>query len=140
MFDEALARLTPERWDEIAAALAAVEADGAFTRGWSSTEPHFPGDTHHFPFPLYKDAVRRLTRSLSEGELTIAFDWMRWPGFTEHWAAERFAAGSSADALRLVITAVRGERFSDGFIESLLETGRLQAAVRRLLEARPTPS
>jgi hypothetical protein len=140
VFEARLAQLAPERWREIESALAAIDAaEGAFTEGWSSADPKFPGDSHHFPYPIYTPAVDALVRSLGAGDLTVAFDWMRWPGFTEHWPAERFRDGSAADALRLVVTAIRGERFSDGFIESLLVRGILQAAVRRLLDARPTP-
>jgi hypothetical protein len=138
--DAQLARVSAERWEAIATALAAVEAHGRFTDGWSSTAPKFPGDTNHFPFPLYTEAVRALVGALGESGLTVRFSWMDWPGFTEHWAADRFAHGTAADAARLVTTALRGERFSDGFLENLLEGGVLQAAVRRLLDGRPTPS
>jgi hypothetical protein len=133
-----LARVTPDRWAEIETALDAVEAAGAPYASWSSSEPHFPGDAHHFPFPIYTDAVRALIHTLGGEDLLVFFDWMNWPGFTDRWPAERFASGSVADAARLVTTAMRGERFSDGFIESLLIGGVLQAAVRRLLDARPT--
>lgn len=135
-----LAEITPERWAAIAAALAAVEAEGRFTNGWSSTEPKFPGDTHHFPYPLYTDAVEGLIRTLGQRDLIVHFTWMEWPGFLENWPAERFVAGPVADSARLITNAIRGERFSDGFIEALLEKGILQAAIRRLLAARPTPS
>lgn len=131
-----LSRVTTERWAEIEAALEAVEAAGAPHAEWSSTEPTVPGGPRHFPFPIYTPPVHALIRALGAEDLTIVFDWMHWPGFTDHWPAERFATGSIADAARLVTNAMRGERFSDGFIESLLGAGVLQAAVRRLLAAR----
>ena len=44
------------------------------------------------------------------------------------------------DAVRMATAVLRSERFSDGSIEGALRDGTLQAAVRRVLRARPAPA
>ena len=64
--------------------------------------------------------------------LVVPFDWPEW------YSPDRFPAGAglesapAADAVRLITSFVRGERFSDGAVLDGLATGVIPAAIDRL--------
>lgn len=77
-----------------------------------------------------------LVRELYEaGLVTNRFDWVEWNAGSGTWDAERTAGVSIADAVRLITTIVRGDRFNEGLLDSKLADGTLPAAVQRVLDA-----
>jgi len=135
-FDAVLARATPEQWAELAAALAGLEASGPPYADWSPQRRSDSG-VLTLPYPTYRPAAERLRRAA--GAFVVVFPWPDWRGGERYAEPSALADAPVHDALRLVTRALRGERFSDGHLESELDAGLLQAAVKRLLDARPTP-
>jgi hypothetical protein len=128
---EAVLRAAPaERWDSLAAAVAAVEAappGGHVT--WAGGERLADGSTS-MPYPVYGEEVERLRGALGGVGAVVVFAWPEWLRGRE-WDAESVATAPVADAARLVTALLRAERFGEGTIAANLDL--LLGAARRLL-------
>lgn len=66
--------------------------------------------------------------------LVIDFDWMHWkegPTYVEN-NSEKVAEADLETVIRLVTAHIRNDRFSEGWLESLLDNGHLVILLRRL--------
>ncbi|WP_240197119.1 DUF6508 domain-containing protein [Nonomuraea lactucae] len=132
--EEIAARLAAqpgERWRELfALADALTPADLEVT--WRGGQEAGPGVTQA-PYPVYGDAVERILGLLGELGVVVVFGWPDWVRGNPLWPGGRGLEDAPvADAARLATAIVRGERFGDGTIGHALETGTLQAVLRRL--------
>jgi hypothetical protein len=64
--------------------------------------------------------------------LVVPFDWPTWYSPERYRAGQGLEAATTADAVRLITSYVRGDRFSDGALVDGLHDGTIGAAVRRL--------
>lgn len=83
-------------------------------------------------YPKYNAVVSDLVAALLAVKAQPEIDWMRWDGARRYPSGAGLAEAPVADAMRLVITIVRGERFSDGNIARAFEDGSLLAAAARI--------
>ncbi|MEU8246564.1 DUF6508 domain-containing protein [Nonomuraea sp. NPDC048916] len=126
-----LAAQPEERWQELFARAGALTA-ADLEVGWGVGQEISPGVTQ-MPYPVYSEAVTRITGLLGELGVVVAFAWPGW-----HRAAAISPDGRElrdlpvADAARLATTIIRGERFSEGTIGAALRGGALQAILDRL--------
>ncbi|HVF20943.1 MAG TPA: DUF6508 domain-containing protein [Mycobacteriales bacterium] len=135
--EAALRAAPPDRWRDLAAAVAAVEAaDGHATWAGGAT---VDGATQA-PYPVYSAAVERLLAAVGRVGAIVVFAWPGWDGLDRYDDPTRLRHAPAADAARLVTAIVRGERFGDGTIANAVDDGRLPAAVRRLLDWYETPA
>ncbi len=121
----------PERWRDLADAVAAVEAEAGHAT-WAGGET-VDGATQ-VPYPVYSAAVERLLAALGGVGAVVVFAWPRWDGLDRYDTAAALHHAPAADAARFVTAVLRGERFGDGTILNAVDDGRLTAAARRLLE------
>ena len=124
---------TPRERARLRVAVLAVQQAPPPLAKWQGGKPDADG-VIQIPFPEYHPAVDELVTALYQAHAVADFDWMHWAGTLRHQDASAVRRASVADAVRLVTTLVRGERFSDGTIASALEDGRFLAAVQRILE------
>lgn len=120
-----------ERWTALWDALARVEAAGAPYAEWVPSRRTESGALT-MPYPRYSEAVDALRSAIGEAGLVVVFAWPDWDGFRRYEDPAALAGAPVDDALRMITRTLRGERFSDGAIETELEAGRLQAALRRV--------
>ena len=66
--------------------------------------------------------------------LVTVFDWPSWYSPEQYAGGRGLETASTADAVRLITSYIRGDRFSDGALASGLHDGAIGAAVRRLWE------
>jgi hypothetical protein len=136
---EARLRAAPaDAWRLFADAIDAVEAERVHAT-WTGMEQvdtvEVDGVTRpvfHMPYPTYSDAVRGLLSAIGAVGAAVPFDWMAWEGRARLTEPAAIDAAPVADAVRLVTSIVRGERFADGTIDAALDSGVLIAAVRRV--------
>lgn len=135
----ALAQARDEEWKALWNAVDALAEETTFAtwRGGDVIETSPIGDdgqaVWQMPYPVYSRSVEELRACIGRLGLVVPFDWMNWEGlrrYTEDSAA--LLSAPVADAVRMLTSILRSERFSDGSIEGALESGLLQTAVARL--------
>jgi len=111
-----------------------VIADGRPMVEWSSrTGSGTSEDPFTLAYPGYSPAVTRLIAALVAANAMAVFRWMDWGGSRQFRGGVGLVEAPVADAMRLVTTVVRGERFCDGTIAAAVEDGSLSAAAERIL-------
>lgn len=129
--EAALRAAPPDRWRDLAYAVAAVEAADVHTT-WAGGET--VGGATQVPYPVYSAAVERVLAALGGVGAVVVFAWPRWDGLDRYDGPATLRDAPAADAARLVTAILRGERFGEGTIANALDDRRLTAAARRLLE------
>jgi hypothetical protein len=125
--------VTPGRIDELLAFLPAFERPGrTYVKAWA-------GGPGCFPYPVYEDDVLAFFHVAGKPR------WMDYdykPGHARQMLEDGDAiqTRSLADIRTMLTYCVRAERFGDGAWEHLLQTGRVQAILRRLAVLRDDPA
>lgn len=129
--------ITPERADELLRFLPSFDVPGRkYTKTWAGGEETASGAIT-VPYPVYEEDVL-------EFFALAAQPWWSDSDYDPRQAQEKleddgFIEGCTLDELRSLLTyCVRGERFCDGHWESVLETGRVVALLRRLAVLKET--
>ena len=135
---------------EIEARLAAAPA-AAFDELWAAAEELAGEDRHgtwaggdvvdtividgverevrQMPYVERSRALDRVHAALGGVGAIVLFDWPDWGGLVRYASAGAVAEASVADAVRLVTSLVRGDRFSEGLLAAAADDGRLSAAI-----------
>jgi len=129
--------LPREGWGDIR--LLSAELDARLLEGdggepWGIWHNRGPDGTITFPYVKYSPLAERAMNELGRHNLFVVFDWPEW--FTRsvyRGHPELVDLASPADAVRLYIRLVRGERFSEGAFFRALKDGTVQTIFRRLL-------
>lgn len=122
---------TPEQIDELLRFLPLFEEPGrAFIESWAGGETTEDGAIT-MPYPVYADDVHEFFRLAGQP------CWSDYGYEPRHvWRMlqdDDFIGNASLDEVRTMLTyCVRGERFCDGHWGAMLESGRVQALLRRL--------
>lgn len=93
------------------------------------------GDSGYFS---YSPEVDDFIKTLYEQDILVAFDWMGWKEEAQRYQSE-IGALQQADllTLRKLLTAhVRADRFTEGHLASVLESGHITAILGRLKQIR----
>jgi hypothetical protein len=129
-----------QRWEELEAAFAAVEALGSDGLGdWTGGDARtmvvdgVPRQVFSMPWVDYPPEVLELLRAAAGVGAVHPFDWMAWEGFERYRSGSGLDRAPAADCVRVVTTIVRGDRFSEGTLLGALRDGTLLTALRRLL-------
>lgn len=89
----------------------------------------------HFPWFIHGDVVTEFIQVLYDNNwVTSAFDWTEWQESAEKYV-ESPDAIESADAVtiqKLLTTHVRADRFCEGHLASMFESGHILALLHRL--------
>ena len=127
-----------ERWRELLAALADLEAESE-RADWDggqeirTTVVDASGrETLSLPYTEDSDAVRRTTKALYDLGAIVPFDWPHWEGRRRYRGSEGLESAPVADAVRVATAIIRQERFVTGATRNALKDGILFAALRRL--------
>ena len=129
--------ITRERIDELIQFAPAFEAPGReFYTRWEGGDKNADG-VISMPYPVYPADVEQFFRLLGQT------CWLDFDYNPERAGVmlndDALIAQATLDEIRTMFTyCLRGERFSDGFWGSVLERGRVQLVLRRLLELRDT--
>jgi hypothetical protein len=86
----------------------------------------------------YSPEVDGFIRTLNEQNVLVPFDWTSWQGEAQRYRSDPEAL-AEADLLtlrRLLTTHIRADRFVEGHLASMLESGHITAILRRLREIR----
>jgi len=133
----ALGQATPAGRERLRTAVAELtnrRAAGHSTTTWSPmTGTGTPADPLVLSYPAYDPAVEELLEALAGVHAQPVFDWMSWDGGHRYPGGAGLEAAPVADAMRLVTSIVRGERFCDGTIARAVDDGTLEAAAQCVL-------
>jgi len=90
------------------------------------------------PHQVYAEELRQYYRAVFENGFVIEFDWRAWQEEAiRHCEQPELLRGADLQLLRRLITFhVRADRFNDGHLPSLIESGYMTALLRRLKELR----
>lgn len=86
--------------------------------------------TRRFAGPA--DEVDQLVGLLYELKVVVPFDWPGWYSLERYPGGRGIESASAADAVRLITSYVRGDRFSEGAFAGGLDDGTVKAAIDRL--------
>lgn len=117
----------PGQIDEVLEFLPAFESPGYKFGEWA--------DAGYFS---YSPEVDDWIRALYEQNFFLTFDWTRWKEEAQRYRSEPGAL-ETADLLtlrKLLTTHVRADRFVEGHLASVLESGHVTAILRRLKQIR----
>jgi len=91
-----------------------------------------------FPYFSFSPEVDEFIGTLHEQNMIIPFDWRRWSAEVKRYQSDP-AALETADllTLRKLLTAhVRADRFTEGHLANVFESGHITAILRRLKQIR----
>ena len=131
------AALDAAHWDAIAAARDALRAPGPHA-SWAGGEQREDG-SFSMAYVVEGPALEAARRAMGEAELVIPFDWSAWlreSGLDRD--SSRWATLSPEEGVRLWISLVRADRFSEGTVLSAAENGLIVHVLDAVLRARPS--
>jgi hypothetical protein len=136
---EQLLRAVPaERWDELWRACDALDPSVSHVRweGGQQTRTRVVDGVekpvYQMPYAVYDDQVEELRRAIAGAGLVIPFAWPEWDGIERYRDGRGMQDAPIADAVRLLTSIVRSERFTEGSIGGALDSGVLHAALQRV--------
>lgn len=117
----------PQQLDRVLEFLSIFEGPGYKFGEWS--------DSGHFS---YSAQVSDWLKTLYAHNILVPFDWMSWKEEAQRYRSQ---PGTLQEAdlltLRKLLTAhVRADRFTEGHLASVLESGHITAILRRLKQIR----
>ncbi len=83
-------------------------------------------------YPIYSEPLQVVERSLYEVGAIVPFDWPSWPGQELYPDGVGLERAPAADAVRMLTSVIRAERFGDGTIDACMRNGLLPRALLRL--------
>jgi hypothetical protein len=123
-------------WDQLRAALAEVEASASFGQ-WSAAVER-PDGTSRMAFPSLSASAEALIRAFTQCGVQTPFEWVSWGrGKTLAADPELLAKATPAEAAMVIVAQLRVDRFVDGHLLGCFDSGLIQKAVRRMLDAAP---
>jgi hypothetical protein len=128
--------ITLERIDELLRFLPLFDVPGRkYVKEWAGGEAT-PDGAIIIPYPVYCDDVLEFFRLAGQ---RCWSDSKYDPREAHTMLDPEFISTCSLDDIKTLLTfCVRGERFSDGLWESVLESGQIAAILRRLAALRET--
>jgi hypothetical protein len=121
-----------DRIDAILRFLPGFEATGAQHGEWRVEEGVMPGlDT--------SEAVNGFVQALYENGWVESFDWGAWQDTAARYAeSSELVAQADVDTIRkLLTTHARKDRFCEGHLVAMIESGHIATCLRRLSGLRP---
>jgi hypothetical protein len=120
------------RIDAIIRFLPAFEATGAPHGEWQFEEGVMP-------FLVTSEAVNEFVEALYENGWVEPFDWGAWQDTAARYVeSPDMVAQADVDTIRkLLTTHARNDRFCEGHLIAMIESGHIAACLRRLRELRP---
>ncbi|MBA3020935.1 DUF6508 domain-containing protein [Propionicimonas sp.] len=131
-----LSGLAVENWDELRAALAEVEVSDSFGQ-WRPAVKRADG-TSRMAFPALSAPAEALIRAFTRCGVQTLFEGTSWPR-GKALAADpgSLAKATPAEAAMVIAAQLRLDRFVDGHLLTCFDSGLMQKAVRRMLDAAP---
>ena len=117
----------PQQIDAVLAHLPILERPGCLFGEWDSAG-----------YFVYSPEVNAFVAALSAQDLLFVFDWPSWLEEAQRYLSQPEAL-EKADltTLRMLLTThVRADRFTEGHLASVLQSGHITAILRRLKEIR----
>ena len=77
-------------------------------------------------------------RGLYDEDLIVQFDWPAWTETAKQYFddPERLAGASLEDCLKLLTVIARADRFNEGHLGSMIESGQVAAILKRIRDIR----
>jgi hypothetical protein len=89
----------------------------------------------HFPYINYSDEALDFVKALAGNQFIQPFDWMNWVEGEQLVRNEDLLHNVGLQTLRKLLTAhVRSDRFSEGHLASMLESGHIARILQRMSE------
>lgn len=94
--------------------------------------PPLPDGSLQLGWFQYDPVVDGFRQALAENGWFISFPWTEWEDFELYRRRPALLASADLDTLRMVMTVmVRAERFSEGSLAAVFESGLVVAVLRR---------
>ena len=93
-----------------------------------------------FPFYAPNDEVMAFMLALESQRITFPFDWPGWQAEAQRYVDDSRALDTADLGIcrRLLTTHVRLDRFAEGHLARMLETGHIAAILRRMQQIHNT--
>ncbi len=94
----------------------------------------------HFPWFDYSHSVDEFVQSLYQHKFIVIFDWSSWQDEAiEYYNNPERLSNADLPKIRRILTLhVRKERFCEGHLEEMFESGHIVAVLRRLQDIAET--
>ena len=124
-------RITSEHIDALLPFLAVFEADGFRFGEWNAS-------AGQFSFFSFGEQAGAFHEALYEHGWVVPFDWPRWQSVAEGYvnSPESLSQADAETIRRLLTLHVRKDRFCEGHLAAMFESGHITALLRRLAEIR----
>lgn len=86
-------------------------------------------EVRQMPYVERSAALGRVHAALGGIGAIVPFDWSNWTEGARYRTAAAVTEASVADAVRLVTSLIRGDRFNEGLLLAAADDGRLAAAI-----------
>lgn len=96
------------------------------------------GPEGQFPFFVTSRDVDEFVQTLYDQEIIVIFDWMSWGEEVDRYSGNPSAleAADLVTVRKLFTAHVRAERFSEGHLAEVLESGHIASILRRMKRIR----
>jgi len=135
--ENALAAVTASQWTHLQTLVEAVDPrqPGVWEGGEEVARSSDDQPVLSMPYFDYSEALSNLHRALDEYQIIVPIDWMAWSA--EHPTALQNLAivdVSTNDIVKYLVSAVRGDRFSEGHLASEVHSGVFLSALLVLIQ------
>ena len=97
------------------------------------------GGEGQLPYFEYAEVVHDFLRTLGENGFIQPFDWPQWVEGQQLVDNPRLLLNASLQTLRKLLTAhIRADRFSEGHLAAMLESGHIGMILKRMAEIHPS--
>ncbi len=131
MSQDIVLEIDPQKLDPILKFLDIFSQDGYQFGEWVAISGHVPYFSYH-------PDVRAFIAALYKQKVIISFDWISWSDEAKRYQldSETLARVDLLTLRKLLTTHVRADRFTEGHLATMLESGHIVAILRRLKQIR----
>lgn len=123
----ALAAITPEQWDQLHRLAHAVDpSDPGEWQGGQVMQRTAEGrPIIAMPFYMYSRQLNDLVETMYEYNFVVPFPWVAWNDRYGHKLDDMTpATTSTTDLVKYIVTVLRSDRFSEGYLGAEIRAGR----------------
>jgi hypothetical protein len=120
-------RRAPVNWDDVLLFLPIFEQPGYIAGRWEEPEGQFP-------YYVYRPEIMRFLETMDSASITLQFDWPSWQRRAERYYREPSTLDTArlTTLRRLLTLHIRKDRFCEGHLAVILESGHIAAILRRI--------
>lgn len=134
--DEQLAKVTREQWTHLESLVDAVDphSPGHWAGGEVVSRTAEGKPVISMPYYSYSEPLLILVEKMYEYGVVVAFGWVAWSERNQKLLSNLVVTETRAnDLVKYMVTVLRSDRFSEGYLGKEIRSGDFLAALRAII-------